>query len=148
MQKNKLAGKFIFSTITVILMCIYIIGVLGPNLIEIYRYPEYMVLKKIKIFNFIEKVENIISIAWLFDLFMALGISGENIKECLPKKHRNITFFLILIILYFGAILSGIYYHEELMLYHILPIVLGIFEFIMLFLLMLIPKKKNYETTS
>lgn len=148
MEKNKLAGKFMFSTVTVILMCIYIIGVLGPNLIEIYRYPEYMVLKKIKIFNFIEKVENIISIAWLFDLFMALGISGGNIKECLPSKHQNKLFFVILILLYFGAILSGIYYREELMLYHVLPIILGIFEFIMLFLLFLLPKRKSYDTSS
>ena len=143
MENTKLSKKFLFSTVTVVIMCIFIIGVLGPNLIQIYRYPEYMMLKKIKIFNFIEKVENILSITWLFDLFMAMSISGENIKECLPKKKQNIVFFGILLLLYFGAILSGIYYREELILYHILPIALGIFEGILLFFLFLITKKKN-----
>lgn len=143
MEKNKLVGKFIFSTTTVVLLCIFIIGVLGPNLIQIYRYPEYMMLKKIKIFNFIEKVENILSITWLFDLFMAMGISGENIKECLPQKKQNFVFFIVLLLLYGGAILSGIYYQEELMLYHVLPIVLGIFELLILFLLLFIPKKNS-----
>ncbi len=143
MEKQKLSGKYFFSTITVVILCIYIIGVLGPNLIQIYRYPEYMMLKKIKIFNFIEKVENILSLTWLFDLFMALSIAGNNIKESLPKKRQNIIFFIILIALYFGAILSGIYYQEELILYHVLPIVLGSFEILFLLLLLFIPKKKN-----
>jgi len=145
MEKNKLAAKYTFSTITVVLLCVFIIGVLGPNLIQIYRYPEYMMLKKIKIFNFIEKVENILSITWLFDLFMAMSIAGENIKECLPRKKNNLIFIGCLILLYIGAIVSGIFYREELMLYHILPIVLGSFEIIFLLLLVLLPKKRKKE---
>lgn len=143
MEKPKFTIKFFISSITVVILCIYIIGVLGPNLIQIYRYPEYMMLKKIKLFNFIEKVENILSLTWLFDLFIALGISGNNLKECLPKKHNSVLFFLLLILLYLGAILSGIYYQEELILYHVLPIVLGIFEFLMLVMLFFISKNKN-----
>jgi len=143
MEKQKLTCKYFFSSITVVLLCTYIIGVLGPNLIQIYRYPEYMMLKKIKIFNFLEKVENILSLTWLFDLFIAMSIAGNNIKESLPKKKQNVLFFGILILLYISVLISGIYYQEELLLYHILPIVLGIFEVIMLLLLLLLPKKKN-----
>jgi len=145
MKETKLARKYFFSAITVFLICISIIGVLGPNLIQIYRYPEYMVLKKIKIFNFLEKVENIISIAWLFDLFIVLSISGNNLKECLPKKRQNLYFILILILLYFASIISGIYYQEELMLYYVLPIILGIFELVLL--LFLLFSKKNKKLT-
>ena len=61
-------------------------GILGANLVDIYRYPEYMTLKKIKLFNFVEKVENIVSITWIFDLFITLAVSGNNMKELLPKK--------------------------------------------------------------
>jgi len=143
LEKPKLTFKFLFSATTVILLCVFIIGVLGPNLIQIYRYPEYMMLKKIKIFNFIEKVENILSITWLFDLFVAMSVAGENIKECLPKKKKNILFFGVLILLYIGALLSGLYYQEELMLYHILPMILGIFEILFLILLYILPKKKK-----
>ncbi len=131
-EEHHLVRKYIFSSLTIILIIITTVGVLGANLVQIYRYPEYMVLKKIKLFNFIEKVENIVSISWLFDLFMTLSITGHNIKECLPEKKKNLLFILILILLYFGAILCGIYYQEELMLYHILPIILGISEILIL----------------
>lgn len=145
MEKQKLSCKFLFSSITVVLLCTFIIGVLGPNLIQIYRYPEYMMLKKIKIFNFLEKVENILSLTWLFDLFIAMSIAGNNIKESLPKKRQNIYFTVILILLYVGAIISGIFYQEELMLYHVLPIVLGIFELLLCFLLLFVPKKNHQK---
>ena len=46
MNNNKLIRKYLFSTATIILIGILIIAVLGPNLIQIYRYPEYMILKK------------------------------------------------------------------------------------------------------
>lgn len=129
-QKNKYVFKYLFSSLTVILIALFIIGILGPNLIKIYRYPEYMVLKKIKLFNFIEKVENVISIAWLFDLFMTLSIAGNNLKECLPKKYLKITFPILLFILYLITLLCGIYYPKELLLYETLSILFGIFELI------------------
>ena len=139
-KKNKYVLKYLFSSLTVIIMALFIIGVLGPNLIKIYRYPEYMTLKKIKLFDFIEKVENIISVAWLFDLFMTLSIAGNNLKECLPKKGLKVTFPILLFLLYLVTLLCGIYYPKELLLYEILPVLLGIFELVTLGLLFLYSK--------
>lgn len=141
-KKNKYVLKYLFSSLTVIVIALFIIGVLGPNLIKIYRYPEYMTLKKIKLFNFIEKVENIISIAWLFDLFMTLSIAGNNLKECLPKKGLKLTFPILLFLLYLVTLLCGIYYSKELFLYEILPLLFGIFELVTLGLLFLYTKKQ------
>ena len=141
-KKNKYVLKYLFSSLTVIVIALFIIGVLGPNLIKIYRYPEYMTLKKIKLFNFIEKVENIISIAWLFDLFMTLSIAGNNLKECLPKKGLKFTFPILLFLLYLVTLLCGIYYPKELFLYEILPLLFGIFELVTLGLLFLYTKKQ------
>lgn len=143
MESPKLVGKYLFSAMTVFIICVSIIGVLGPNLSQIYRYPEYIVLKKIKIFNFLEKVENIVSIGWLFDLFAVLSISGNNMKECLPNKKRNLVFAFLLFFLYIGAIFSEIYYQEELMLYYVLPIILGIFEVLLLIFLFISKKSKQ-----
>ena len=94
-----------------------------------------MILKKIKIFVFLEKIENIISITWILDVFMTLAISANNIRHTLPKKANAITFSSILLILYFFVIYLGEIYHIELQIYFILPIILGVFQIVILLLL-------------
>ena len=141
-EKNKFVFKYLMTCLSILLLCFFIIGILGPNLMQVYRYPEYMTLKKLRVFNFIEKVENIISIAWLFDSFVTLSVTGNNLKLSLPKKHQNIYFIILLVILYGWSILSSIYYQEGLIVYHVLPIILGVFE-VFLLALLLIPKWKK-----
>ncbi len=142
-EKNKFVLKYIISSLSIIILCIFIIGILGPNLMQVYRYPEYMAMKKIRIFNFIEKVENIVSIAWLCDSFITLAIVGNNLKETYPTKHQNIYFGITLIILYFWSILSNELYQEGLNVYHILPIILGIFEVLFFLFCLFLPRKKK-----
>ena len=137
MKDNKLIRKYLLSTGTIILIGVLIIAVLGPNLIQIYRYPEYMILKKIKVFQFLEKVENIVSITWILDVFMTLAISANNIKMTLPKKKNKILFLGILTILYFLVIYLGEIYYIELEMYIYLPLILGSFEIFIILLLML-----------
>ena len=120
LKKNKLKIKFLACQIFTTLTCFFIITALGPNLINIYRYPEYMLLKEINIFNFIEKVENIISIAWLFSLFILLSLCGYNLKENLKFKNKDYLFIISLILLYLFSLLESTYYIEELKLYYIL----------------------------
>ena len=73
---------------------------------------------------------------------MTLSIAGNNLKSSLPKKHQNLYFIILLILLYGWSILSNIYYQEGLSLYQILPIILGIFE-ILLLAFLFIPKFKK-----
>lgn len=142
-DNHNILKPYLFSALTVLITCTFIIAVLGPNLIMAYRYPEYMALKKIKLFNFIEKVENIAAIAWLFDLFLTLSLAGCNIKECLPKKHNKYIFIGVLFLLYLLAILSGIYYEKELIIYHNLPIILG--GFIIIIFILLFKKNRIFK---
>jgi len=148
MNNNKLIRKYLFSTATIILIGILIIAVLGPNLIQIYRYPEYMILKKIKVFQFLEKVENIVSITWILDVFMTLAISANNVKITLPKKGNAFYFVGILTMLFFLVIYLGKIYYIELEMYTYLPLILGGFETMIIFLIIcyhmsLKKKKKN-----
>ncbi len=136
MEDNKLIRKYLLSTGTIIIIGVLIIAVLGPNLIQIYRYPEYMILKKIKVFQFLEKVENIVSITWILDVFMTLAISANNVKIILPEKKKNIFFFIVLVLLYFLVIYLGEIYYLELEMYTFLPLVLGGFEIILILLLL------------
>ena len=137
MQDHKLIRKYLFGTITIILIGILIIAVLGPNLIQIYRYPEYMILKKIKVFQFLEKIENIISITWILDVFMTLSIIAYNLRLTLPKKRNSFYFLAILAILFFFVIYLGEIYFIELQVYTVLPMILGGFEIILILLFLI-----------
>ena len=146
MEDTKLVRKYLLSTGTIILIVFVIIAVLGPNLIQIYRYPEYMILKKIKIFEFLEKIENIVSITWILDVFLTIAMSAHNIRLTIPKKKNNLIFISILTLLFFIVIYLGKIYFIELELYNYLPMILGAFEIILIilfFLYHLITRKKN-----
>lgn len=149
MEDNKLIRKYLLSTATIILIGILIIAVLGPNLIQIYRYPEYMILKKIKVFQFLEKVENIVSITWILDVFMTLSISANNVKMTLPKKGGNILFSILLIALFFFVIYLGEIYYIELEMYTYLPLILGAFQLSLILLLIIYHlRSKNNKKAS
>ena len=141
LDKNKLKVKFLVCQILLTITCFFIITTLGPNLISIYRYPEYMLLKEINIFNFMEKVENIISIAWLFSLFILLSLCGYNLKENLQFKNKDYLFIISLILLYLFSLLESTHYIEELKVYYILMyIFLGFIS--LFFLINLLTRKK------
>ncbi len=123
-NKN-LAKMYLFSMLGIILIAVFILGVLGPNLAKIYRFPEYMTLKKIKLFNFIEKVENIISISSLLDLFLTMAICGINLKDLLPDKNKKIVYPLFLGLLALVIYYFSIHYEKQLFIYTYLPLILG-----------------------
>lgn len=137
MQDHKLIRKYLFGTITIVLIGILIIAVLGPNLIQIYRYPEYMILKKIKVFQFLEKIENIISITWILDVFITLSVIANNIRLTIPKKKNTLLFSIILTILFFLVIYLGEIYFLQLQFYAIFPLILGGFEILIILLFFL-----------
>ena len=145
---NNLPKYYFLANLTIIIMGILIIGILGPDLINIYRYPEYMILKVIKILNFIEKVENIFAIATLFDLFMVLSISMNSIKEKLPKKKQNIWFSLILLFVFGVSIFFGIHYSLALQIYYYLPVILLIFIVLILTVFTIKLRKKQNKGLS
>lgn len=71
------------------------------DMIKVYSYPEYSILKKIRLFNFIENIENIISASWFFDIFIGLSIVSLKIKETINLKKTIIPFSLIAIMMFF-----------------------------------------------
>lgn len=136
---NKEDGKgyikmYLFNSLSLLLMLVIIIGVLGPVLLKSYRFPEYMVLKKVRLFNFIEKIENIASIPLILDTLILVFTSSINIKRMLPKVGKKYTFPLLILGIY---ILCSFYlannYQYILSLYYLLPyILLGVFLIVVL----------------
>ena len=80
-KDTNILKSYLMSSFILIIISILTIGILGPNLIRVYEYPEYIILKEIVLFNFVEKIENILIIPWIINLFILLFVSIINIKK-------------------------------------------------------------------
>lgn len=70
--KKYVIYAYIIALIIMFLITIMTIITLGKDLTNFYQYPEYIVLKKINLFNFLNRIENIISIQWINGIFISL----------------------------------------------------------------------------
>ena len=72
-NKQYILIGYILSGLTIIIISVNCMFSIGPTLLNYYSFPEYMAYKKIHLLNFIERIENIISVYSLID-FTILGI--------------------------------------------------------------------------
>lgn len=105
--KDMIIG-YILGALSIILTIIIISMVFGFPLSSIIRYPEYMVLKKISLFNVFKNIENILVITWYFDCI----VSGFIIINTIKKLNKNtfsfsfnkITYILLLLLPFLIAV--------------------------------------------
>lgn len=136
--------NYLLATILVVIMAIYVNGVLGEALINIFRFPEYMVLKQIKLFQFIEKMENVLSIIWILDLFITAAMAIYSIKELVPdKKNKLWTIIILIITIYVIDNYLAFNYVNELRIYYLLPYISVIIPIMILLLMLYLMKKNN-----
>ena len=115
-----LTKMYLISSLTIIMLIICVLGIFGPRLTEILRFPEYIVLKRIKLLSFIEKIESILSITYIIDNLMLIIISTYNIKYLV--KDNKIAFYVIILVTYlFSAIIINGNYINALKIYYITP---------------------------
>ncbi|MDO5569597.1 MAG: GerAB/ArcD/ProY family transporter [bacterium] len=133
---------FIYMIICNILLLSFI-GVttliLGNNLISAYQYPEFIVLKKVKLFGFLDRIENVVSIQWILGLFMSLVLTTYYITTTIHhnKKNKKTTISIIIIII----LLTSIYAFKNNTIfnyysYHYYPYITG--SLFIIFLIVLI----------
>ena len=91
--------SLIISSFITIMISILVLGILGPNFIIIYRYPEYMILKEIKLFNCINNLENIIAFIFGNEILISMILSLNNIKNLITKKTNYYLIISLLIII-------------------------------------------------
>ena len=89
---------FILSLINYLCIFIFIIGIFGIDLAKVFAYPEYSLMKKVNYFDFIQHVENIATIQFLYCFFISNVMCLFFIKEYLKyiNKFNNIIFFIII----------------------------------------------------
>ena len=137
-------ANYVVGAITIILMVVCINGALGENLVKIFRFPEYIVLKQLKIFKFIEKVENIFSLVWVMDIYITATMAIFSLKKTLPIKYNKAILWGILIgSIYIVDMIFGFNYVNELRLYYILPFLAFFMAIGMIFPFMYLVKKKT-----
>jgi len=112
---------FLFSNIFILFMSVIIIFVLGPNLISIYRFPEYMIYKEINLFGFIENVENLVCLVYFLNIFVTTSLCFSNINNITSNKY--IKYIFIGFILFITEFVSDKYKYS-LFIYKYLPLIL------------------------
>ncbi len=149
--KEKLTFKdysigYLLGSISIILLIIPIIGVFGFPLARIYRSPEYMILKKLNLINFLEHLENIFSTSWIIDIFILGGMCSYIFNDKIIEKKSLAKYLtpLFLIGMTFLAVFVTSHYPIVLFLYNNSYLILLILTF--LYLLSLILKKKKSST--
>ena len=77
-------------------------GVLGIDLVNTFEYSEYIVLRKVKLLGFLERIENIISLQWIIGSYVYLTIIMYTISKSIPlksiKAHKRINLIIGIIL--------------------------------------------------
>ena len=71
------------------LVMLLTMGNLGIYLSSIYQYPEYIALKNISIFGFIDRIENLVSSQWIFGLFINLTMVVYFLANTVKKDYHG-----------------------------------------------------------
>ncbi|MDO4975143.1 MAG: GerAB/ArcD/ProY family transporter [Alphaproteobacteria bacterium] len=87
------------------------ISIFGVNLSLLYEYPEFHVLKKVEMGDFIDRVETIFSLEWIIALLILVIICIYFIKEMIKTtfKTKEKTSLIIIIIACLFMIITGPY---------------------------------------
>lgn len=140
---------YIFSIMIIFLALFLTLGTLGIHLASIYQYPEYIVLKRISIFNFLDRIENVIIVQWIFGLYALLSITVYYISNTIKynNKSKLLPTIITLTILFTSLYIFGNNTKFNVFTYRYLPIlrgsVLGIFFLISIIILIRKIIKKN-----
>lgn len=89
---------YVISSVTMSILFAITLGILGSNMASVYRYPEYIILKRITLFNNSANLENIICLYWIFDVLMFLITCSNRIKDIIGVKKASILIIGLLFI--------------------------------------------------
>lgn len=122
-NKKAIILGYLIGSLTIFIMILCILGIFGGNIALLFRYPEYILLKKVNLFNQFEHLETFLSILWFNDLLITSLLAGLLINKVFKGKWLYIVSILHLCFVYFFFISN---YQHILLLYHCTFYVLGI----------------------
>lgn len=136
---------YLVGNITNMIVIITITLILG-DMVNVYSYPEYTILRRIKFFRFIENIENFICINWFFDLFISLSIFINKLKCGIKVRNNYIPFGIVFLVLFVVYKIFANNYYNSMILYKYYP--WGLFGFasllvVFLGIIKIFRKRKN-----
>ena len=81
--------SYLISMFLIFTVLFFTLGVLGIDLTSNYQYPSYAVLKNISLLGFLDRIENFLTIQWLFGLFISLSIIVYCISNGIKYNHKS-----------------------------------------------------------
>lgn len=72
---------YIINCIYILISFILVISILGVKLSSIINYPDIVILQKVSLLHFIERIEDLLSFKFIFDGFIFLSLAVFYIKE-------------------------------------------------------------------
>lgn len=84
---------YILGCLSIIFVIFVILGIYDGDFASILRFPEYLILKKINILDYISNVENILIMEWIINIIIGSLFCSKVLKDDLNKR----SFVLILI---------------------------------------------------
>lgn len=127
-EKIPLKKHLIYYLITSfinLIICYFILSVLTPYVAKIYSFPEYMVLKRIMIFDFVENVENLSALVYYFDYFFIITLTFIRIKNLIKNKTAYVIIITLTVLLTTFLFIKD--YSITLYLYHYSSIIMFAF---------------------
>ena len=128
-SRRTLIISYIVSAISIFFVVFQTIATLGYELTKLYEYPEFFVLKHIVLINLSFRVESILIIQLIFDMFIYNIISvyfiGNSIKSIFNTKKLNIIYFMVCTLITIGSLYISKYsfYLDDLIANHITTII-------------------------
>lgn len=109
-QGKKILIMFFVANLLVIIRFFLVTTILGKDIIPMLRYPEYIILKKFRLFSLVERVENILALYFVFSNIMYQIVSFYFIITSIKKikifrkiKNENTLPYVLASIILFAA---------------------------------------------
>ena len=94
---------YILAMLSLINAAFMTIGIFGLELSLLYEYPEFHLLKKVQVGEFIDRVESILSMEWILALFvllmMAVYFVSRTFEQTFNSKEKTNNIFKVIICL-------------------------------------------------
>ena len=94
-----LYSMMILSFVIILLNMFTTIGVLGVNVCNLFDYPIYTTLKSIKLFSFLDSMENVSIMLWVLFIINASSMNYLFITNTINKKKYNFIILLLCFII-------------------------------------------------
>lgn len=99
--QDSIKKGYILSSISIFIHTTFLIGILTPNLAIIYQYPEFHILKRAYQGILTYRLENALSIQWIFDIFIYCVVSLKGCNDLMGwnKNYKRYIFPIIMLVI-------------------------------------------------